>query len=212
MRMEELDLLRLMQLADSAVPVGGAAHSFGLETLASEEEISVEDLPWVLEQTLRESGMVDAVFCRAAHGRGCDPRLNDLLSAMRPARESRNAGLALGRRFLALAAALVEGIEAREAHYSIAFGSVAGRLQLDVEATVLAFLQQSMTGLVSACQRLMPLGQVGASRILWNLKPAIANVAHESAAIPVGQVRCFAPVMEMASMRHVDLATRLFIS
>ncbi len=208
-----LDLLRLMQLADSAVPIGGAAHSFGLETLAAEEEIGVEDLPWILRDILHQSGTVDAVFCRSAHAaRKVNCETNCLLSAMKPARESRNASLALGRRFLQLTSGLsgekVEG----EAHFSIAFGAVAGALAFPVQATVLAFLQQSITGIVSAAQRLMPLGQQGASRILWDIKSDILEAAQASANISMNEVKCFAPVMEMASMRHVDLSTRLFIS
>lgn len=208
-----LDLLRLMQLADSAVPIGGAAHSFGLETLAAEQEIGVEDLPWILRDVLRQSAMVDAVFCRAAHAaRASHPEMNDLLSAMKPARESRLASLALGRRFLQLAATLVPEFATGEAHIAIAFGAFAGALSLPVEATILGFLQQSVTGLVSAAQRLMPLGQSGASRMLWDLKLEILNTARDSAGVSIHEVKCFAPVMEMASMRHVDLETRLFIS
>jgi urease accessory protein UreF len=67
-------------------------------------------------------------------------------------------------------------------------------------------LQQSVAGLVSACQRLMPLGQVAAARVVWNLKPAIVQAS------AVTEILCFTPMPEIASMRHPSLETRLFIS
>jgi urease accessory protein UreF len=75
-----------------------------------------------------------------------------------------------------------------------------------VDAVVPAYLNQSIAGLVSACQRLMPLGQAAASKILWNLKPAIAHAALSQEAL------CFSPYLELASKRHGSLETRLFIS
>jgi urease accessory protein UreF len=71
-------------------------------------------------------------------------------------------------------------------------------------------VQQSITGLVSACQRLMPLGQAAATKIVWNLKPAIAKAAARG--ITAEEVWCFNPFPELASMRHGSLETRLFIS
>jgi urease accessory protein UreF len=71
---------------------------------------------------------------------------------------------------------------------------------------VLAWLNQSISGLVSSCQRLMPLGQAAAARILWNLKPAMARLSHSE------EVSCFSPYLELASMRHGSIQTRLFIS
>jgi urease accessory protein len=79
-------------------------------------------------------------------------------------------------------------------------------LGIDEDAAVLAYLQQSVTGLVSACQRLMPLGQVAAARIVWNLKPAMIQAALAK------ELSCFTPLPEIASMRHPLLETRLFIS
>src|SRR5580692_1608230 len=68
-----LSVLQLLQLADSALPVGSMSHSFGLEALVFDEDIehSVQMCPaslgWYLEDWLSESLLVDAVFCRAAH-------------------------------------------------------------------------------------------------------------------------------------------------
>src|SRR5689334_20212779 len=126
-----LKQLRLLQLADSALPVGAAAHSFGLETLIAEEALTVEQLETFLADYLAEAGVLEASFCRAGHtvmvchsacrGQGCPCRaghavagpneildearwleLNLRLSALKPARESRTASSMLGRRLLRL--------------------------------------------------------------------------------------------------------------
>jgi len=198
-----MSLLRLLQLADSAIPIGAAAHSFGLEMLASDGVVTAANLEDFLAGWLEESGAQEAIFLRSAHAG--DVR-NEELSARKLARESREASLKLGRRFAQLVNA-ISGTEIPDGlHYSIAFGAAAAALGIDEEAAVLAYLQQSVAGLVSACQRLMPLGQVAAARVVWNLKPAIERAAAQK------ELSCFTPLLEIASMRHPMLETRLFIS
>jgi urease accessory protein UreF len=82
---------------------------------------------------------------------------------------------------------------------------------------------------MSACQRLMPLGQGRAGQLLWNLQPAIVAAAaatgaasfsacdlsdtasslagrHDGAPFP------FTALLDVASMRHPQRSVRLFIS
>ena len=131
----------------------------------------------------------------------------------------------LGRRFLQLAfdlsgsRLLQEALEAARhpevlVHHSTAFGLAGGALALDEQTTVLAYLHQSVAGLVSACQRLMPLGQSQAGRMLWNLKAAIIEVADpgRDRELDGDEPCCFMPFVDLGSMRHPALATRLFIS
>jgi urease accessory protein len=115
--------------------------------------------------------------------------------------------LKLGRRFAELVNGMLDQpmLETGQ-HYCVAFGAAGAVLGIPLDALVLAYLKQSIAGLVSACQRLMPLGQAAASRILWNLKPAIARVSLTE------EAACFSPYLELASMRHGSLETRLFIS
>lgn len=213
-------LLRLLQLADNTLPVGAGAHSFGMESLIEDGLLSADGIESYLEAYLQESGAVDAAFCRAAHRLSQVHNeefaeewrhLNQRLSARKQARESREASLTLGRRFLRLASELLPEdtrLDMMDAHHVTAFGLVAGVAGIDEDSAVLGWLHQSMTALVSAVQRLAPLGQTRASKILWDLKPLVGQVPD----LPSREVDCFAPLPEIASMRHSKLATRLFIS
>jgi urease accessory protein len=203
--LSDASLLKLLQLADSAIPIGSTAHSFGLETLASEGILTPDTLEEFLTAWLEESAAQEAIFVRRAFTENAIT-LSAELSARKPARESRDASLKLGRRFAQLVNTIAQTQIEPDLHYSIAFGSAGSQLDIDEDSVVLAYLQQSVTGLVSACQRLMPLGQVAASRLIWNLKPVIMQAAAAK------EISCFTPLPEIASMRHPLLETRLFIS
>ena len=91
---------------------------------------------------------------------------------------------------------------------------VGAALGIDEEATLLAYLHQTLTSLVSACQRLLPLGQNQATRMLWELKPLLAALVTEISdqEFDLNEAACFAPLLEIGSMRHPSLPTRLFVS
>ena len=234
---DNLALLRLLQLADSAAPIGAMVHSFGLETLVTDNLLTVDALEAFFADYIQEAATLDAFFCRTAYKLAgafpdCEPgfeqawiNLNQQISAFKPARESRTASALLGKRFLRLAfdfeqepllaQALQTGARRRlDTHYSAAFGLVGATLELGEDAAALAFLQQSLIGLVSVCQRLLPLGQSQASRITWRLKPNLIAAAKQSRVFSAEDLcaNSFMPIVDVAAMRHPVIHTRLFMS
>jgi urease accessory protein len=211
-------LLQLMHLADSALPIGGAAHSFGLESLIDAELLDVGNLEPFFGAYLAEAGALEASYCRRswelARIPGLDAwfELNIEIGARKLAREPREASAAMGRRFLQLASNMTAhpvvgaaAAENKETHLAASFGIVAGALNLDAESVPAAYLQQSVMTLISCCQRLLPLGQTRAHQMLWNLKPAILKAS-------AGRDTAFTPLLDVAAARHATLRTRLFIS
>jgi urease accessory protein len=232
---ESLSHLQLLHLADSALPVGALAHSFGLESLTAEEILTTGNLESFLRAHIEEAGLLEAVFCRQAFRLASDARaaeklpiepwiaLNFQLTARKPAREARTASATIGRTFLMAVKNLGDYPVLREAltaakesgtgpHHSLAFGLASAILHLDENLAALSFVHQSVSSLVSACQRLLPLGQTAATRILWNVKPAMIACAEASASCAVDSAFCFLPMLDWGAMEHPALATRLFIS
>jgi|SRR5579875_362362 len=228
-------LLRLLHLADSALPIGWAAHSWGLETLVWDGSLEVAQLETFLTQYFQEMGHAEGLCCRLGYRLAAEPddvefaarwlALNADVSALKTARENRVASAMLGRRLMMLLyemegtprlqqALQVSKEHKGDIHYSVAFGLCGGVLVPAENAIVLAYLQQSLFGLVSACQRLLPLGQQQASRIVWRLKATLMMVAQQSEglALNIDDVALFTPLLDVGSMRHPTLPTRLFIS
>ncbi|MGC2400068.1 MAG: urease accessory UreF family protein [Acidobacteriaceae bacterium] len=216
--MSTLRFLQLLHLADSALPVGAAAHSFGLEAMVAENGLEAAGLFSFFRGYLQEAGRLDAVFVHAGYHVSSARQwqeLNEQLSAMKPARETREASLRLGKRLAALA---IEAFSIRcrygngPAHAAVVFGHLGHCLACPHDEVSAAYLHQSLSGLVSACQRLMPLGQSEAARLLWQLKPCVLETLAAARETDVDHVSLSQPMLDLASMRHPGLHTRLFIS
>lgn len=225
----DLAYLRLLHLADSAFPIGALAHSFGIETLAASGFLAPENLQTFLTAYIEESLLLESIFCRAGFAAAIDGNtvrwceINRQLHALKPGRETRSASAALGHRLLMAAMALSESPVLADTfassrrlgipvHHSVAFGFTAAVFDSAEDRGILAYLHQAVASIVSACQRLMPLGQTRATAILWNLKPAILGAADRGRCCTVEDATCFVPLVDWGAMEHPALSTRLFIS
>ncbi|WP_110513586.1 urease accessory protein UreF [Herpetosiphon llansteffanensis] len=221
--------LKLLQLADSALPIGTTAHSYGVESLVAEGQLGVAGLGQFLRAFVHESGQLEAYLAYQAWQLGAAEfsqawlDLNAQAAAFKPARESRHASAVLGRRLLSLALQLeplprwqqaitLAQTQQIETHHSCVFGLVAAGLAIEAEAMLAALLQQMTLSLILACQKILPLGQVQAQQLLWQLHPSIQAVVAQTPSTSFADLASCSIGLDGASMRHPLLGTRLFIS
>jgi urease accessory protein len=94
--------LQLLHLADSALPIGAMAHSFGVETLIAEYSLTEDSLPAFFSDWLLGAGKTEAAFCLWGHAATTHEQwtyLNAQLSSFKPARESRGLACASAKDF-----------------------------------------------------------------------------------------------------------------
>ncbi len=217
-----IETLRLMQIADSALPIGSVAHSYGLETVFAEQGLAPDGLAVYIADVMQSLGRQEAWAClmgyRAATADSFTAdwqTLNHTIDALKSAHELRSASEKIGRRLLQLVgqleptAVLNAAWQTGQTHHAAVFGLIGAELGIDEQTTIAVFLQQMVKTLVSAAQRLQSIGQQQATGIIWRIKPLIEEItAATTPQLPLA----YPGLPEMAGLRHPHLTTRLFIS
>ena len=220
-----MNLLAALQHGDSFFPGGGVAFSHGLETLHAEERIRREEdvERFLLEQLRSRWAECDRAVLLAAHS-ACDDleavaAADRALEAATLPQElragSRRAGAALlsvHRQLGTRNAATYDELVSREVapgHLAVCQGLVWRGVGLTAEEAGAAAAHALCVGVLGAAVRLGVVGAVQAQRLLLAVRPAIAEVlAHDPPALDA--LASYAPVVEVAVLRHEELDSRIF--
>ena len=205
-----------LQLADSAFPSGGFAHSGGLEAAAQAGE--VPDLERFLRDLIWQAGHSALPLASAAHERpeelaALDARADAFLVNHVANRASRQQG----RAFLQTCALAFPGTaplrdEARALcrHHAPLFGAVLRRLGLPLEEMQRLLLFGTLRAAVSAAVRLALAGTQEAQALQARLAPALDQALLACAALR--EPAQTAPLADLLQATHDRLYSRLFIS
>jgi urease accessory protein len=205
-------LLDLIQIADSGFPSGSYAHSLGLEALYGEQEVDLE----AHCRFLLSSGMsrVELPMVRHAYLAADALELRELdalMDVLLPVREFRMASRSVGRSFLR-AVDRVRPSRISAEHHAVVFGAVLNEWQIDFEDPLTVYAWQGLRQQLSAAQRLGKIGQSAMQDLLHRLKPAISAAVNKAALVSTEEMGSFAPMLDLAGMRHEHQHTRLFLS
>ncbi|MFQ6549343.1 urease accessory protein UreF [Aestuariibius sp. 2305UL40-4] len=203
------ELLCVSQWLSPAFPVGGFAYSQGLEAGVSSGDVCPDTLEDWVDGVLRYgAGRMDAVLlCAAARGEDVSELAEALAVSSGRRRETLEMGAALGR--------CLRGsfdMEMPDGAYPVVFGQAVRARGLPLEPVVVLFLQSLTTLLVHAGQRLMPLGQEKAQRIIAELGPVCVSVAGEALASGIDEIGTATFGADLASLRQDSLEVRIFRS
>ncbi len=220
--------LRLLQLGDSALPVGGYTHSWGLETAIARELVrdaaSLErwTSDWLRRSVAPFDGVIVGSVCRATTD-GCWPevaRANEIVTASISPPTIRNATREMGEQLHHLAQTWewsrpkIEELPqpATSWNYCVVFGVVAAAAGSTAPDAVAAYLHQAALGMIAAGVRGIPLGHTQAQQILGYLHDTIAELRDQYADQPLETAASGCPYYEVLCHEQSRLYTRLFRS
>ncbi len=218
-------LLRVLQLASPALPIGAFAYSQGLEAAVElgfihDEASALEFLAGVLAHGLARLELPLLARLQAAFARGDDAaaeRWSWFLLASRETSERRAEEQQLGRalaRLLADQGVLEAGPWFRRTsvtHLGM-FALAGASFSLPAAALTPAFAFAWAENQTAALARLMPLGQLAAQRTLSALGALVPAACASAEALPDADLGATLPGLALASALHETQYTRLFKS
>ena len=215
--------LRLWQLADSAFPTGGFAHSWGLEAAWQSGEVpDLRALRQFVLDALEQCGHGVLPLLNAAHRDAARFRELDGIAELFLTNPVANrASRAQGRAFSATCArvwpspavsVLDAAVRQGSGHAGPVMGAMLNALGVSVGDARRLCLYGTARGVLAAAVRLGIVGSYDAQRLQHEVTPEMLAVSDRSAGLDEGDLAQTAPLLDLLQAAHDRLYSRLFQS
>jgi urease accessory protein len=224
-------LLSLLQLSDPTLPIGGFAHSAGLETYVQYGIVNDKKTAgnFIVAQLRQNLFYTDAAFVSLAYEAAMKNDEETLLqldaecTAVKLPREMRVASQKLGLRLLKIFLPLCRDVLAEgyrknvekggaAGHYAIVFGLYAFLLGVQKKEALTAFFYTAAAGMVTNSVKLIPLGQQDGQALLFSLHPLLDELSVRSLNPDRELIGFCCTGFDIRSMQHEQLYSRLYMS
>lgn len=223
-------LLHLLQLSDSALPIGGFTFSNTLESAIDSgtvgDERSLEEYIGVaIEQTATLDGVVAREAMRAYHsadfGRIVD--LDHFLLAHKINTEQRTMSLRMGRKMCDLAASITSDSTTARLGAEIAAlntpgtlavvqGVVAASVGTTEQELFVSMIYGTASMMLSAALRTMRTTHIQTQRILYHIGERIDSLYDVAKHLSLDECYTFSPLLDLHSAQHERSQKRLFMN
>lgn len=220
MSINAAQLLKLLTLSSTALPVGAYCYSQGVETaieigLIQNEASSMAYFEEVLEMLLVRFEL--PLLKRLMHSHDNELEFLHWANFYKASRESKEL-LAESQQLAFSLNAWIKDVLKMSVQVKKQFGFVpiyaqlCGRLELNIADVLTAYSFSVLENQVLAAVKTVPLGQMSGQRILWHLHEKVPQAVEKALALKDDEMSSALPNYAMLSMQHEMQYSRLFRS
>lgn len=213
-------LLKLLTLSSTALPVGAYCYSQGVESaiekdMVYDEATSLAYFEEVLEMLLARFEL--PVLRRLMQFYDHDEQFNYWANIYRASRESKELLAESQQLAFSLNAWIRDVLKIpvqvkKHLGFVPVYAQLCGRLELNLEDVLTAYTFTVLENQVLSAVKTIPLGQMSGQRILWHLHELIPQAIEKAIVLEDDQLSSALPQYAMLSMSHETQYSRLFRS